>query len=374
MGEETEVATTHLHHVFDYTDVDRAFWQEHLEGWLPRRILDAHAHICDPALRLDEPTEEMRRSYWVCEVSEPQSAESLARCYETVFPGRETSLLCFGHPELSYDMERSNAYVSRQCVARGWHGLAVCRPQWTAKEAERVLDMPGIIGFKPYYAMIGKSEATRDGFIESSIFDFLPRHQLEVLNARGAWVTLHVPRADRLGHPENIREIKEIRRRYPDIVLAIAHLGRSYTEPHAREAIPQLTEDKGLYWDNCAVLNPAVHRIAFETIGPDNILYGTDNPVFYMRGRRQWRDRTYINRTSYPFHFNKEREAPEIEAKYTLYMYEALKAIKDVSAELGLSRKQIEGIFHNNAQGLIERVSGRKVKEGPYAAERAPGD
>jgi len=363
-----------LHHVFDYTDVDRQFWQEHLEGWLPRRILDAHVHVCDPALRLETPTEAMRRSYWVCEVSEPQSAESLARCYETVFPGRETSLLCFGHPELSYDMERSNAYVSRQCVARGWHGLAVCRPQWTAKEAERVLDMPGIIGFKPYYEMIGKSEATRDGFIESSIFDFLPRHQLEVLNARGAWVTLHVPRADRLGHPENIREIKEIRRRYPDIVLAIAHLGRSYTEPHAREAIPQLTEDKGLYWDNCAVLNPAVHRIAFETIGPDNILYGTDNPVFYMRGRRQWRDRTYINRTSYPFHFNKEREAPEIEAKYTLYMYEALKAIKDVSAELGLSRKQIEGIFHNNAQGLIERVSGRKVKEGPYAAERAPGD
>ena len=25
-----------LYYVWDYTDVDRAFWAEHLEGWLPR--------------------------------------------------------------------------------------------------------------------------------------------------------------------------------------------------------------------------------------------------------------------------------------------------------------------------------------------------
>jgi hypothetical protein len=353
-----------LHHVFDYTGVDRAFWEEQLEGWLPRRLLDAHAHVCDPALRLEAPTEEMRRSYWVCEVAEPQSAESLERCYGILYPGREVSLLCFGMPELSYDIERSNAYTSAQCLRRGWNGLAVSRPGWTAEETRRALDLPGIIGLKPYYAMIGRSEATRDAFIESGIFDFLPPHQLEVLNDRGAWLTLHVPRAGRLGHPENIREIREIRRRYSNIVVVIAHLGRSYTEPHAREAIPQLADDLGLYWDNAAVLNPAVHRIALETIGPERILYGTDNPVFYMRGRRQWTGRTYVNRTSYPFFFNKERESPEIEARYTLYMYEALKAIKEVSAELGLTRKQIEAVFYGNARRLIDEVVSRKAEAG----------
>jgi hypothetical protein len=56
------MAATHLHHVYDYTNVARAFWQEHFEGWLARRIIDAHAQVCDPALRLDDPTEEMRRS------------------------------------------------------------------------------------------------------------------------------------------------------------------------------------------------------------------------------------------------------------------------------------------------------------------------
>lgn len=40
-----------LHYVWQYTDVDRAFWQEHLEGWLPSRIFDAHTHVIDPLLR-----------------------------------------------------------------------------------------------------------------------------------------------------------------------------------------------------------------------------------------------------------------------------------------------------------------------------------
>ena len=28
-----------LYHVWQYTDVDRRFWQEHLEDWVPRRDL-----------------------------------------------------------------------------------------------------------------------------------------------------------------------------------------------------------------------------------------------------------------------------------------------------------------------------------------------
>jgi len=108
------------------------------------------------------------------------------------------------------------------------------------------------------------------------------------------------------------------------------------------------------------VLNPVVHRIALESIGPGRILYGRDNPVFYMRGRRQWKGRTYINRTNYPFWFNREREPAEVEAKYTLYMYEALRAIKAACDELGLGRKEVEAIFHENAGRLISTVTLRK--------------
>ncbi len=82
-------------------------------------------------------------------------------------------------------------------------------------------------------------------------------------------------------------------------------------------------------------MNPDVLELALRLFGPDRLIYGTDNPVFYMRGRQQWEGTRYLNRTSHPFMFNKEREAPEVEAQYTLYMYEALLALKEACAARG---------------------------------------
>jgi predicted TIM-barrel fold metal-dependent hydrolase len=345
-----------LYYVWDYTDVDRAFWAEHLEGWLPRRILDAHTHITNPAHRLEPMTDQMRRQFWVNEAADPIDAPTARRCIRSVFPGREVTCVAMGSPSLAFNVEAGNEYVRAECLASDWHALAVLVPQWPAERVAAELEKPGVIGLKPYYALIGRDPTTRDRYQEAGIFDFLPHHALEVADERGAWITLHVPKADRLGHPDNIREVRELRRRYPNVTLVIAHLGRSYTEPHAREALPAFADDPGLYFDISAVLNPAVLRLAFELLGPGRLLYGTDNPVFYMRGRRQWRGRAYINRTSHPFHFNKEREAPEVEARYTLFMYEALKAIKDVCGAMGYGRAEVEALFHGNAARLVARV------------------
>jgi uncharacterized protein len=352
---------TPLYFVWNYTEVDRAFWEEHLEDWLPRRLVDAHTHVADPAHRLRPMTEAMRRQYWVNELFEPIDAPTAQRCYQTVFPGREFSCIAFGMPDLDFDLDAGNVYLQRECPKRAWHSLALVPPDWTQEKLLSLLDAPGVLGIKPYYSLISRNPESRDAHIEASIFDFLPHHFLEVLNERGGWVTLHVPKAARLGAPENAREVREIRRRYPDIILVIAHLGRCYTEAHALEALPQFADDPGLFFDTSAVLNPACHRIALERFGPRRVIYGSDNPILYMRGRRQYQGRSYLNRTNHPFHFNKQREAHDIEARYTLFMYEDLRAIKRACGDLGISdRKQIEAIFHDNAAGLIEGILQRK--------------
>jgi len=304
----------------------------------------------------------MRRQYWVNEVSASISAREAERCDGITFPGRRVDRVNLGSVDLDFDIEGCNEYVRVESLKRpGWRSVVSVRPEWTADRAAAELAKPGVMGFKPYYTMLGRDDKTRDRYIEASIFAMLPHHILEVMDERRAWLTLHVPKAGRLGHPDNIREVRELRRRYPRVITVIAHLGRSYTLPHAEEALPPLADDAGLYFDNSAVLNPAVHGLALKVLGPGRILYGTDNPVFYMRGRRQWQGRTYINRTSYPFHFNKEREAPEIEAGYTLYMYEALKALKDACERDGVSRQGVEDIFFGNADRLIESAnSGRR--------------
>ena len=110
------------------------------------------------------------------------------------------------------------------------------------------------------------------------------------------------------------------------------------------------------------MVNPAAHRVALQHVGPERILYGSDNPIFYMRGRRQFRERTYLNRTNHPFYFNKDREPPEVEARYTLYMYEDLRALKQALEELGLtSPEHRQALFHDNAARLIASVLARKA-------------
>ena len=105
------------------------------------------------------------------------------------------------------------------------------RPQWSAERLVEELSRPRVVGAKPYYGMISQDPATRDKHLEASIFDFLPHHQLEVLDQRRSWVTLHVPKADRLGHPANIAEVRELRRRYPHVQLVLAHLGTATRFP-----------------------------------------------------------------------------------------------------------------------------------------------
>lgn len=345
-----------LYFVWDYNDVDRDFWARHLEDWVPRRVVDAHTHVNREEFCIAPVSEERRESFWVSEVSRPMDAETAARCDRITFPGRQVTRVAMGSPSLHYDLDRMNAYVAAECAKRNWHALAVTPPATPPDTVAEWLAEPGVIGVKPYYNLIGFDPDTRDKYIEASIFDYLPHGILEVLDERRAWVTLHVSRAERLPHPGNVSEIKEIRRRYPNVVLVVAHFGRCYAAPYAEESLPQFADDPGLYFDNSAVLNPAVHRLAIKHIGPERILYGTDNPVFYMRGRRQWKGRAYINRTNRDFKFNKEREAPEIEANYTLYMYEAMKALKDVCEEMGITREQVEAMFCGNAERLIGEV------------------
>lgn len=132
------------------------------------------------------------------------------------------------------------------------------------------------------------------------------------------------------------------------------------------QGMATLADDGGLYFDISAVLNPTVLRLAIETFGPTQLLYGTDNPVFYLRGRRQWSGLTYVNRTDYPFHFNKVREPPDVEATYTLYLYEALRALKMACTELDLSRTQVESVFYRNTEHLVNgiRIRNKRTNRG----------
>lgn len=355
--------TEHLHFVWDYNARDREFWNEHFESRLPASLIDAHIHLDCPEFHYEEMTEEMRKQYWVNEVNSPLTADELDHADRLVYPNRKVKHLVMGFPSLELDVERSNDYVSAQAAKRGWPALTMLIPQWTPQRLEKELEKPNIIGVKPYYSLIGRSPESRDEYLEADIFDFMPHSLLEVMNEKKAWVTLHVPKAGRLPAPNNIKQIQEIRKKYPDIILVIAHIGRCYSKEHAVEGITPLAEDEGLYFDSSAVINPEAHTEALKLIGRDRLIYGSDNPIFYMRGRRQIHGLKYVNRTSYPFYFNKEREPEEVEMRYTLMMYEDIKSVLSACDACGCGdAESIEKIFYSNAKKLMDRAMVGKGK------------
>jgi predicted TIM-barrel fold metal-dependent hydrolase len=127
-----------------------------------------------------------------------------------------------------------------------------------------------------------------------SIFDFLPSRQLEILDRHGRALLLHLPRPERIADPDNVRELREILRRYPRVPVIVAHLGRSFCPWFLREGLRLLGPDaRDLYFDTSAVINPATYELAFAELPVERILFGTDMPILLWHGRRTWTEREY---------------------------------------------------------------------------------
>ncbi|NLO74883.1 MAG: amidohydrolase family protein [candidate division WS1 bacterium] len=343
-----------MHPRYELNEVDRRFFAERLEPHLPSRILDAHRHIC-LSEQLDPLPPEKRRTSWASEVGGVETLEEATLGYRELFPGRAVSFLAFGSPHREGHSEEMNAYLSEGLRGTDNAALAVVRPEWSGDELLEELRRPGLLGLKPYQDMW-------EGFTgeDCSVFDFLSHDHLRLLDELGGWLTLHLPRRERLADPQNLAEVLEIRQRYPRIVLVVAHLGRSYAGRYAREGFRALENEPGILFDTSAVLNPSVMALALDRLGPERLMFGSDFPILYMRGRRRWQGDQYLNLTSSDYSWNTNRQPPEVEAGYTLYIYESMAALVDTCLQLGFGTEEMEALFYGNARRLMDEVQARK--------------
>jgi len=343
------------HPYFELRSVDHRFWAERIAPFLPQRVFDAHRHIAPPEHIAPVPPEHRKRN-WAFEVADHETFEQARPGYRQLFPGRSVSYLAFGFPYRWCRVAQNNAYVVNGLTDGDSAALVMTSPQWRAEKVRRLLRQPRVVGIKPYPELVPGF-----GGEEVSIFDFCPRAHLQVLNEVGGWLTLHLPRRERLAAPANLAEITEIRRRYPRIVLVVAHIGRSYAGRYARDGLAAVCEDEGILFDTSAVLNPAVYAVALDRVGPKRLLFGSDFPILYMRGRRRWEGDDYVNLTSGDYSWNVNREPPEVEATYTLYIYEAMAACIDACRQLGFGQAELGAIFHDNARSIVDRLLAEKA-------------
>lgn len=336
-----------------YKDVDREFYEAHLRDFLPERLFDAHAH-CHLAQHMPPLTEEILARNWAAAVSHAEyPVEALEADYGKLFPDSQVYRLQFGTIYREADFEGCNEYCAQHADQRRVWALLVIDPTWPAEAVRERLLRGRFSGVKPYWSMVpGKTEA------QVRLDEMISPEQLEVLDELGLMATIHVPGPERIRNTHTRAVLREWCKRYPNARFVVAHLGRAYAFPFARDTFADLATIEGLLFDCSAFLNPDGFELAFRTIGPKRILWGTDFPVLSrMRGYRVWEGETYRNITSADYPWNTDRQPPEVEAKYTYFIYEALRGMRQGAERAGLTADDLKDVFFRNAYQLLASTS-----------------
>jgi predicted TIM-barrel fold metal-dependent hydrolase len=345
--------------LFEIKEIDRKCYQQDIEGFLPEKIIDVHTHIWLDQFMPKVSHDPKRAVSWPALVAKDNPIEDLIQTYRLLLPGKQVTPLIFGNV-LSRDVDEvsSNGYVSESAKKHQFPSLIFALPWWSAEEFEKKVLTGGFLGSKVYLTLSDPAIAEKD----IQIFDFLPHHQLEVLNKHGWIAMLHIPRPGRLKDPLNLAQMIEIEEKYPNVKLIIAHVGRAYCPEDVGNAFDVLGRTKKMMFDISANTSAENFEKLIRSVGPRRILFGSDLPITRMRMRRICENGRYVNLVPHGIYGDVSndknmREVYDLEAqKLTFFFYEEILAFRRAAEAVGLSSKDINDVFYNNTYRLIYEV------------------
>lgn len=326
---------------FHKTPLDEAFYKGNLSERLPKRIIDAHVHM-NLVEHIKNISDQQIACDWALEVGRHMDYEASMHYYGTIFPEQKVDLVAFPFPLPEVDIKGNNLYLSGLGREKRIQPLMSSRPEWSAEEFEQMLTECKSSGIKPYPYM-----ATSVKGADISIYDFLPEKHLKVIDKYRLPVVLHLPRRGRLPDKDNIRELREIRQRYPDVTIVLPHFGRCFNEKVFRRGLDALGDDKNnFYYDTSAVVNPKVHEMALEELDVSRIMFGTDFPIMTWHGMQEWENDAPTNYAREDFAWNNHEKGRESEEQFTFIVYEQLNNLLNA---IGDNKQVINRIFYENA-------------------------
>jgi predicted TIM-barrel fold metal-dependent hydrolase len=332
-----------MYSYFNKQENDVSFYRQNITARLPKTILDAHAHFNLPEHVKNISKEEIAAD-WALECGLQMSYEDAQHYTKAIFPDQSIRFVCVPWPLKNADTTANNQYIEDLVTRYGERGLFTNRPEYTTDYIEQAYRNGHYSGFKPYPYMACERKGA-----EISIFDFMPREHFALADRLGAAILLHLPRAGRLADKENIKEIRDIIDRYPNLRLVIAHFGRCFNHKVFARALDLLGSDANrVYFDTAAVINPDVYRLAFDHLDYRRILFGTDIPIMLWHGKREWEGEKYQNLCREDFSWNTHKY-PQDEAGYTYVIYEQLNSLLNA---LGENNAVKQAVFYDNAAAV----------------------
>lgn len=331
-----------LHLVTELNDTDRRLLHRAIDGFLPRQIFDAHAHLFHSRHFAEGSRPvflDADRGYGMADF---QAAMRLW------MPDREVEGLFFGYPSAGNDRAGENAWVASQIdPATRSRALVLAAPEDDPAEVRRRLEGGLFVGIKPYRLYAGVPD-TREAEIES----FAPEWMWEACHDHDGVMMLHIMLADGITDPRNIEAIQRLCRRYPRCRLVLAHVARSFHYRHARQGLRHLVDLDNVVVDTSAVTQAGAFRAALEILGPRRVLWGSDYMVSELRGScvTHGDGFTWI-------HPDLGTEKLTIFGQYTTVAIESLLCLREACEDTGMTRGDLEDIFRENALRLLRPAS-----------------
>ncbi len=340
-------------------EIDKKIYAESIKDFVPDKVIDFHTHLW--LTKHQDVPKLLKAGYiqaWPSMVASECKAEDLDYIYKTLFPGKKVTPLIFASLPERKVLNVANKYVQQSAKKYGWYSLIWSDPEWDQRTLKSKILKGGFLGIKCYlnfappYIPAG----------EIRIFDYFPHHQLEVINELGLIAMIHIPRNKRLADELNIAQMIEIEKKYPNASIVFAHVGRAYCVEDIGNAFKVFQQSKHIMFDISANTNEEVFYQLIQTVGPKRVLFASDMPILIMRSKRICENGFYINLIPKGLYGDVSsdkhmREVSGQEAEnLTFMMYEEIIALSKAARRAGLSRKDIEDIFYNNAMRIIKKA------------------
>ena len=332
------------------TPRDHALYDAELAAGLPTRLFDAHVHVferaCFPA-GFEFPARECYQRF-----GGQHTLEQCQQAAGALLPGKAVGMLSFGTPHRQCDREAAARYTGSISDNLTRFGLALVSPEDAPTALERRLREHRLIGYKPYRSYVTgmPAEAVR-------IPDLLPAAQMELADALGLAVMLHIPKEARLADPDNQRDMVALCQRYPRAQIIFAHIGRAYWYRNVVGHLAGLAECPNAWLDTAMVNHPEVLHYAFTHFPRQRLLFGSDAPIAWLRGKSVEINDQYAYLMGEPYAIGTAIYDAEHAVEFTFFFYEQLRAILAAARRAEWTATDLEGFFWGNAHGLCTRVA-----------------
>jgi predicted TIM-barrel fold metal-dependent hydrolase len=314
-----------------------------LRNQLPGRIADAHTHVARQRDLNALPDE-----LWSHAVSTfPWYPLDVAdRVRSVLWPGKSVWALRMPHAVRGYDHRAINDYLAATCTddVRAGYGI----PDDVEYTVRLISTCPAAL--KMYYKY-RQPEA-------KALWDVFPEPILEAAADAGVPIIVHLPQS----LPTGLVDLIGLASRFPSLRVVVAHAGGGGGQFYrgdldtcfaALAAIPVV-----VYFDTALVWDLRLLEVLLATVGPDRVLFGTDEPLSLIRGVPYQHPRLGPRLYAPRYHWASDDGAPPEVAATRPELLHLLQTEAVLRAVRPYGGSAVQAVFHDNAARLFRNPRG----------------